>query len=123
MKTTRELEQMITIHTAGEGAYSHQVPVEVGESVWMHDGYQTGTIVVRCEHCFYFLDAGGHAFSAPQSSKACSLVRLSNCTTDDLEEPCALDLDTPDGLALIGHAVGADLSDYGEVLWSSDEDK
>jgi hypothetical protein len=114
---TKDVETTITVHTAGSGCYQHRVPLEVGESVWMGDQHSDGTIVVRCERGFYFLSVGDH--EPAQFAKECSLVRLSACDSEDVDEPCALDLDSPDGLALIGHDEGDDMTQYGEILWSS----
>jgi hypothetical protein len=118
---TRDVEQTITVHLAGELQYSHRVPADVGEAVLMADGYHNGTCVLRREHDFLFVELDG--YQPPQSAQACSLVRLSRCNAEKLSEPCAYDLDTPDGLALIGHEAGADLREYGEVLWRSDDDQ
>jgi hypothetical protein len=55
------------------------------------------------------------------SDERCVLLRLRNFDVNELPEPLACDLESPDGLALVGLDADDDLSWIGEaeVLWDS----
>ncbi len=101
---------------AGAGQYSHEVPSEVGRVVLMRDGHHNGTEVYR-------LDTGWFRFVSLDTrtigeAQHCALVRLS-AEAYSMHEPYAIDLESPDGLALLGFHDQDDPSAFGEVLWSS----
>lgn len=100
---------------AGHGHYTHEVPSEVGRVVLMRDGSHEGTEVYQIdsgEFRFVSLDSGGVS-----TVDRCVLVRLTGVSIDDVQEPYACDLESPDGLALIGCGLGDQLP--GEILWDS----
>ena len=104
---------------AGHGLYSHEVPSQIGAVVLIRDGQHNGTEVYAVEEGFRFvsLDSGGDVATTDR----CVLVRLTGVSVDDLSEPYGCDLDTPDGLALIGLDADEPADDLGEILWDSTE--
>lgn len=102
---------------AGSGHYSHRVPTTEGVVVLIRDGNHAGTEV------YALPDGGGFRFvsldsKTVSSAVRCALVRLS-VSVDDLAAPFGCDLDTPDGLALVGLDPEEDASALGEVIWDS----
>lgn len=101
---------------AGTGQYSHEVPSEVGHVVLMRDGSHQGTEVYRLvTGWFRFVSLDERSIDEAQH---CALVRLT-VEANSLHEPYAIDLESPDGLALLGFHDQDDPSGCGEVLWSS----
>lgn len=101
--------------TAGTGQHSHEVPSEVGRLVVIRDGNHAGTDVERLdENTWRFV-----SYDAPliTDAKRCVLVRLTDVSVDELRWPYGCDLESPDGLALIGCNPGDEVP--GEVLWDS----
>lgn len=98
----------------GEGKHSHEVPSEIGRVVLMLDGGHAGTEVYRTEDGFRFVSLDRHEVS---EATRCVLVQLTGVSIEDVSEPYACDLDSPDGLALVGCDAGAEVP--GEILWDS----
>lgn len=108
---------------AGSGQYSHEVPVETGRVVLIHDGHHAGTEVYRTESDEYrFVDlTSGKVTTCPR----CVLLRLETSVDDVIGgfDAAGVDLDSPDGLALVGLETcwtSEQLEEYGEVLWDSE---
>ena len=108
---------------AGTGAYSHSVPTAPGAVILMRDGGHAGTEVYRVgdddehpEYRFVSLDLG-----TVETSLRCVLVRLSGVEVEDLRGPFGCNLDTSDGLALLGCDYDDEVP--GEILWDSDHDE
>lgn len=113
---------------AGSGQHSHEVPVEIGRVVLIHDAHHDGTEVYRTESGEYrFVDlTSGKVTTCPR----CVLLRL-KCSADDVLggfDAAGVDLDSPDGMALVGlekrwlekRGSAERLGEYGEVLWDSE---
>lgn len=103
-----------TNHIAGSGFYSHEVPSAVGRVVLIRDGTHYGTEVYRTEQGFRFVSLDQCTMD---TTERCVLVRLRGVSTDDLWEPYGCDLESPDGLALIGCSNSDQVP--GEILWDS----
>jgi hypothetical protein len=104
--------------TAGTGQHSHEVPSQKGTPVLMRDGNHKGTRVTRIEagYLFQSLDHGGEAVTP-----RCVLSRLTDVSLDEgffQGDAYACDLESPDGLALIGCEIDDD-DVPGEILWDS----
>lgn len=104
---------------AGSGQHSHPVPTVPGLIVEILDGNHNGTSV-------WLSPAGGYVFACHERKTVeyaarCVLIRGLD-TVAIGNQPCGLDLDSPDGLALVG--LGADepvpTSEGAEILWDSE---
>lgn len=100
---------------AGTGQYSHEVPSALGHVVLIRDGQHNGTEVYRAGSGFRFVSLDGASY---ETAPRCVLVRLS-VPAASLSEPYGVDLESPDGLALIGLDKDDDATEFGEVLWDS----
>lgn len=116
MKTTDENP------TYGSGQHSHAVPALAGRVVLMRDGQHEGTEIYRVagddpsasEFRFVSLDQGAVATKA-----RCVLVRLTGVGLETLPEPYGCDLDSPEGMALVGLDELDEVGGLGDVLWDS----
>lgn len=102
---------------AGSGQYEHEVPSEPWQVVRVCDANHEGTdVYLEGDGRFVFvsLDMGSVSRAA-----RCVLVRLTDVDANALQEPCGVDLDRKDGLALLG--LDGDDTPPGEILWDSDE--
>jgi len=102
---------------AGSGLYSHEVPSEPGRVVRMRDGNTLGGEVYRTEEgAFRFVNLDAKELDTVER---CVLVRLTDVDANAITGVWLCDLDTPDGMALLGRAAGDDVE--GEVLWDSED--
>lgn len=113
----------MTNKTAGTGQYSCLVPTELGQVVLIRDGNHEGTEVYRTENhrgdvAFRFVSLDRERV---YTSERCVLVRLRDCSVEDLQEPYGCDLDAPDGLALLGLDLDDPIPEGAEVIWDSSE--
>lgn len=106
---------------AGSGQHSHSVPTRHGEQVHMRDGAHEGTLISwaasSASYIFQGLDTCAETLSAPR----CVLVRGQD--PSDLPYPHGLDLDSPDGLSLVGVELNDELdwlTRGAVVLWDSE---
>lgn len=114
---------MTTTNTAankiqGTGQHSHLVPTVEGQVVEMRDGHHEGTgIWLRNDGKYVFAsyDAG-----TLEIAERCVLVRGQDA--DNFPEVYGCDLDSPNGLCLVGIDADDDLSwldEEAEILWDS----
>lgn len=104
----------------GSGQHSHLVPTVEGLVVEIRDGHHQGTAV-------WLRPDGTYAFATYDNGKVeiaerCVLLRGQDVEDVVPEQPYGCDLESPDGLVLIGVALDDDLSwisDGAIVLWDS----
>jgi|WetSurMetagenome_2_1015567.scaffolds.fasta_scaffold130486_1 hypothetical protein len=103
---------------AGYGQHSHQVPSAEGCVILMRDGSHEGTEVYRLEDDKGFRFVSLDALDV-RTAKRCVLVQLTGVEIADVvdQNPYGCDLDSPDGLALIGLETGEEVA--GVILWDS----
>ena len=108
---------------AGHGQHSHEVPTVPGRVVEIRDGHHLGTAVwlrdYDCRNPYAFASFDTHRIGY---AERCVLVRGQD--VEDLPEgmPYGCDLDSPDGIALIGVDADDDLgwlSEHATVVWDS----
>lgn len=108
---------------AGYGQHSHEVPTVPGRVVEIRDGHHLGTAVwLRARGLGYYVFASYDTDRVGYAER-CVLVRGQD--VEDLPEglPYGCDLDSPDGLALVGVDHDDDLawlSEHATVLWDSE---
>jgi hypothetical protein len=109
---------MTTNKIAGHGQHSHLVPSAEGCVILMRDGGHEGTEVYRLEGDKGFRFVSLDALDV-RRAKRCVLVQLTDVEIEDVvdQNPYGCDLDSPDGLALIGVEIGEEVS--GVILWDS----
>jgi hypothetical protein len=83
----------------------------------MHDNSHEETEVYRTPKGFRFVD---FIFGTVETVHRCVFVRLPDMDLNELPRPSAVDLDSPDGLALIGCSSGDKVP--GDILWDSEQD-
>src|SRR5574343_99442 len=103
---------------AGSGQHSHQVPTVEGLVVEIRDGNHAGTSVwLSSEGDYVFVD---YDLRTIHRRPRCVLVR--GLDIESLEyQPYGCDLDSPDGLVLLGLGLDEAVpsSDDSEILWDS----
>lgn len=101
---------------------AHSCPVQIGAVVEMRDGNHEGTEIYRRDDhdrafCFVSLDRGRVEYS-----ERCVLLRGVDVETLPAGYPYGCDLDTAEGLVLLGIDYDEDPADFGgELLWDSME--
>jgi hypothetical protein len=117
-QTTATKETTMTNQIAGHGQHSHLVPSAEGCVVLMRDGGHEGTEIYRLadDKGFRFVSLDSREV---RTAERCVLVQLTDVAIEDVvdQNPYGCDLDSPDGLALVG--VDADESVDGVLLWDS----
>lgn len=120
MTTSQTTEDTMTTSnkTAGHGQHSHLVPSAEGQVVLMRDSGHEGTEIYRLpeDKGFRFVSLDDRS---ARTSERCVLVQLAGVEVEDVadQNPYGCDLDSPDGLLLVGVDIGETVD--GTILWDS----
>lgn len=104
---------------AGSGQHSHPVPTVEGLVVEMRDGNHAGTSVWLSSDGDYVFAC--HERRTVRRAARCVLIEGLDAEVAIGDQPCGLDLDSPDGLILVGLDADEEVptSEGSEILWDS----